>query len=133
MKHSPNQHVLSTPIQLGTITSGGLTAVDCRGYSVVQFDMTITTAGGATFDAIVEESDTGVGAWTTVPNSAIAQVPASQTLAKRRVSVNSKAKRKRYLRVNPTVVGTVTSSVNALQYDPERLPITPVGSDVSIP
>jgi hypothetical protein len=124
MNRTPTRNVLSKALDLGMASSGNTQALDTLGFQAALITLVATTGSASTLDAKLQESSDN-STWVDVTGGAVAQVVASQTRATRTISVELvKTIRRRYLRLNYTVSGTVTGAVTAGLYGPERAPVS---------
>ncbi len=123
--HTPTDQVLSHCLDLGVLTTQASASCDTLGFTRAKLCAFATTAAASTFDAALQESnDNGVtDPWANVLGGAIATVPASSTKAIRLLSIDL-TYRKRFLRVQETISGTVTGAIGIDLYNPDEAPVT---------
>lgn len=123
--HSPAEQVLTSCLALGVLASGPSASFDAKGFTRAKLIVFATTGSASVLDASLEESsDNGAtDPWTAVSGSSVAEVPASSDKAVRLLSIDL-TRRKRYVRVQMTVTGTVNGSVSAELYNPAEAPVS---------
>lgn len=111
-------------MDLGMASSGNTQSLDTLGYQGALITLIATTGAASTLDAKLQESSDN-STWVDVTGGALAQIVASQTRATRTISVELvKTIRRRYLRLNYTVAGTVSGATIGSLAGPERAPVT---------
>lgn len=123
--HTPTDQILSHCLDLGVLTTETSASCDTLGYTRAKLIVFGTTAAASTLDAVLQESnDNGVSdPWVPVLGGAIATISASSTKTIRLLSINLTS-RKRFLRVQETVTGTVTGAIGMELYNPAEAPVT---------
>lgn len=123
--HTATDQILSHCLDLGVLTTAASASCDGLGFTRAKLIVFGTTAASSTLDASLQESnDNGAtDPWASVLGGAIATIPASSNKAIRLLSINL-THRKRYLRVQETIAGTVTGAIGMELYNPDEAPVS---------
>ena len=123
--HTPTDLVLSHCLDLGTLTTQASASFDTLRFTRAKLVIFGTTGPGSTLDATLQESnDNGASdPWANVAGGAISTILAGASKGVRLVSIDL-SHRKRYLRVQETIAGTVVGSIGIELYNPEEAPVS---------
>jgi hypothetical protein len=129
--HSPARATKTTVLAHNATGSGQSAALDVRGFTRLMLIFIATTAGGASYNAKVQECATTGGSYADVVGAAIAAVGASQTSNDQLIELNLD-KRLEFLEITSTVVGTVSYDIVAVLFNPNNAPTTQDNAVVSV-
>lgn len=122
--HTPTDQIATRCLDAGTLSTSASQPVDCLGYTRAKLVVAATTGAASTLDCGLQESnDNGAtDPYSAVPSGAIATITANSSHVTRTISVNLH-RRKRYLRAQETIAGTVAGAITIELYNAALMPV----------